>query len=255
MNLLKNTALYEALFQQKERRKVAHLFAQQERPPIYHYHIRKTAGTSINFAFLAHYGGEDTEGFYQQLAQQENHRLIANDKVFVGWNTRLIQGGKYFYAFSHAPAHSLELPSNAFTLTCLRDPAQRVLSHYNMLQHYKNENIPTLARQKEGQWLGNSFDDFLDRLPKKHLQNQLYMFSPTYNVAEAVERIQGCSFYFFMEELEAAFAELSDKLDLDLSIFHRKKYGYISEISDLQMERLQEMLKPEYQMIDKLKDH
>jgi len=176
----KNNAIFQNLFQSKESRQAAHLFQQQKQPAIYNYHIRKTGGTSIHYAFLTHSGAADLDRFYQQIAQKKNQRVIANDKAFVGWNTRLIQEGKYFYGFGHTPAHELTLPKNVFTFTCLRDPARRVLSHYKMLCYFRDNQVTQEGMHVEGKWLGDSFDDFLKNIPKQHLMNQLYMFSKNY---------------------------------------------------------------------------
>ncbi len=236
----------------KEGQKVNSLHNRRQFPPVYHYHIRKTAGTSINFAFLSQYGGNDTAAFYEKLAQKRNHRLIANEKVFVGWNKYLIEQGKYFYAFSHLPAHALQLPENTYTITCLRDPAERVISHYKMLMHYKREQIPHPCMKIEGPWLGNSFDDFLQNIPKKHLLNQLFMFSKNFDVGEAAERIRSCSYYFLMEDFDRALLEIGGQLNIELPIFYQKKYNYEVSVSDRQMHRLKTMLEQEYDLITKL---
>jgi hypothetical protein len=38
--------------QEKKEDKVVHTVLENSQPPIYHIHIRKTAGTSINFSFF-----------------------------------------------------------------------------------------------------------------------------------------------------------------------------------------------------------
>ncbi len=244
---------FQLPFLSKENRQINRLFEQQATPPIYHYHIRKTGGTSINFAFLSNAATTDVNDFYQQLAQKKNNRLIANDHVFVGWNKRLIEGGKYFYAFSHTPVHELRLPKNAFTFTCLRDPARRVISHYKMLRYYQENNIAHPCMRVEGAWLGDSFDDFLKNIPKNHLMNQLYMFSKNYNIEEAEERIRACSYYFFMENMEQGIADLSARLNLKLPLSHQKKYDIELNINDPQLAHLKEKLAPEYHLLERLK--
>ncbi len=239
----------------KENQQAKYLFQQQSTPPIYHHHIRKTGGTSINFAFLSNAAIPTVDDFYQQLANKKNNRLIANERVFVGWNKRLIEGGKYFYAFSHMPAHALHLPKNTFTFTCLRDPVRRVISHYKMLRYYQENNIAHPCMRVEGMWLGNSLDDFLKNIPKKHLMNQLYMFSKNYNVEEAEERIRACSYYFFTENMEQGIAHLSARLNLELPLSHQKKYDIELNINDSQLARLKEKLALEYHLLERLKKY
>ena len=236
----------------KENRETHRLFQQQTAPPIYHYHIRKTGGTSINFAFLSHSDAPDLDNFYRKLARKKNSRLIANERVFVGWNKRLIEGGKYFYAFSHTPAHELQIPKNTFTFTCLRDPARRVISHYKMLRYYQENNIAHPCMRVEGAWLGDSFDDFLENIPKNHLMNQLYMFSKNYNIEEAEARIRACSYYFFTENMKQGIADLATQLNLELPLSHQKKYDIDWHIGESQMAYLKEKLALEYRLIEKL---
>lgn len=243
---------FQLPFLSKENRQVKRLFQQQSTPPIYYYHIRKTGGTSIHYAFLAHSGIVDLDDFYQQIVRKKNQRVIADDKVFVGWNTRLIQGGKYFYGFAHTPAYELQLPKHVFTFTCLRDPIQRVLSHYKMLCYFRDNQVPHSCMLTEGKWLGDSFNDFLKNIPKQHLMNQLYMFSKNYNIEEAEEKIRACSTYFFTENIQEGMADLSEKFNLELKLSHKKKYDYTLNINNEQLARLREMLDKEYRLIERM---
>ena len=93
---------------------------------IYHHHVRKTAGTSLDSSFWA-LGGPDLE----LLSKQEVHAATEpgeGGRRFVRHDPKLIARGDYFYASSHEPAHHLEIPPNTFTITILRDPAARVIS-------------------------------------------------------------------------------------------------------------------------------
>ena len=141
---------------------------------IYLFHIRKTGGTSLNQIFLG-LGGEDGKDVYTKLAKTPNHRVKSDDQLFVGWNKKLIESGNYFYAFSHIPKHKLILPNNTFTITFLRDPVKRVISHYKMLYYYQVNSINHPCMKTEGAWLGECFQDFLERIPYEHLLNQLYI--------------------------------------------------------------------------------
>jgi len=245
--------IFSSLLPSKENRQAHHLYQAQNHPPIYHYHIRKTGGTSINFAFLSNTAASDVDDFYQQLTKKKNNRLIANERVFIGWNKRLIEDGKYFYAFSHIPAHELQISKNTFTFTCLRDPVRRVISHYKMLCYYQENNIAHPCMRVEGTWLGNSFDDFIKNIPKSHLMSQLYMFSKNYNIEEAEELIRACSYYFFTENIEQGIADLSTKLNLELPLSHQKKYEISIPISESNKVHLKEKLAPEYRLLERLK--
>jgi len=85
----------------KEENEVKNLIGNTQ--PIYHIHIRKTGGTTINFAFLSNGTTENLDDLYNKLSTKKNHRVISNEKVFVGWNLVLLNEGNYSFGFSHRP--------------------------------------------------------------------------------------------------------------------------------------------------------
>src|SRR3989339_170706 len=161
---------------------------------IYFCHIRKVGGTSLNHSFLALCG--DNKKIYSRLVNSKKHYIKCGNKIFAGWSKELIEEGKYFYAFSHIPVHKLNLPPQTFIIGIIRNPIERVLSHYKMLLHFKEKKINHECMKVEGGWLGDSFSDFLDRVPRKDLLNQLYMFSENFNIDEAIINIKKCSHVF-----------------------------------------------------------
>jgi hypothetical protein len=215
---------------------------------IYLVHIRKTGGTSLNHSFLM-LAGEDTASLYKRLGQEPDHRLLSNGKVYVGWNVPYINRGNYFYAFSHVPLHALNLPEQTFTVTCFRDPVRRVLSHYNMLMEYQLNKVAHPCMPIEGKWLGNSFDDFLGRIPREHLCNQLYMFSARYDIGEALDRVKGLSHVFFAEDFGHGVEALNKKTGLALEVIHTRKTSYKADISQRGLDDLREMLREEYEFL------
>lgn len=230
---------------------------------IYHYHIRKTGGTSLNRMFLA-LSGKPAEVQHTRLHKARkkrldgrryppNHRIVVAGKVFVGFNKPLFEQGHYFYGFSHIPAHQLKLPERTFTITCLRDPVSRILSHYNMLVYYRNDNMPNPALEEEGPWLGNSFGEFLSRIPRDHLHRQLYMFSSSYSVDEAFDNIVSCSHFFFTEDFSQGVKALSEKLGVSLQPVHARKAQHQATITPQDLERLRELLEPEIQLYERLR--
>ncbi|NBC82519.1 MAG: sulfotransferase family 2 domain-containing protein [Bacteroidetes bacterium] len=236
--------------EREEERKINELIQENKlKYRIYHIHIRKTAGTTINHAFLSTVT-DDADKLYRSMGRKSNHRIIKNNTVFVGWNRHLINRGRYFFGFSHEPLHKLDLSSKIAKITCLRDPVKRVISHYNMLQYFKLNNIRHTCMKTEGKWLGKTFHDFLDNIPKKHLHNQLYMFSKSFSVEEAAKNILDCYFYMFTEELDDHIQQLEQKLNLELPIAHEKKFGHYEEIPQSGKDRLREMMQEEYDMIE-----
>ena len=47
---------------------------------IYHYHIRKTGGTSLNHMFVA-LAAEDCQANFEKLQRSLGHRIVINNKI------------------------------------------------------------------------------------------------------------------------------------------------------------------------------
>jgi hypothetical protein len=200
--------------------------------------------------FFSH-SEEKSKEIYGQVCK--NHRTISTDKVFVGWNKQYIEQGNYYYAFSHIPKHKLHLPEKTFTITCIRDPIKRILSQYKMILYQTVHNIPHPGLKLKGKWLGNSFSDFLQKIPKEYLLNQLFMFSKNFDVNEAFDNIVGCSHFFFTEQFSSGISQLSKKLGIELKPLHTRKAGIDVDFNRGDIDRLRYMLKEEYVLFDKLK--
>ena len=224
-----------------------------EGQPIYHVHIRKTAGTSINLSFFNNYTEEDPNSFYQRLVAKNNSRLIKNNKVIVGWNQSFVNRGKFNYAFSHIPFHQLNLKPHIFKFTCLRDPIKRFLSHYNMLMYYQHHEPNHKILKGEGHWLGNSFGDFLKNIPMHHIKNQLHMFSSQLDRAEAFDNIMQLDHIMFTENFADDLKTLEKKLNLQLPVLRSKSYGYKADIPESSLSRLREILDDEYLLLEKIR--
>lgn len=214
---------------------------------VYTYHVRKTAGTSLIMAFIGLSG--DADELYDKV--YESGRWIeAQGRVYVLSERHLLTEGYYFMGSSHQPVHAITVPPNTFRMTCLRDPVGRVLSHYRMLVHYMRES-PELARH-EAAWMGNGLGGFLDCIPKEHLLRQLYMFSKSFDVNEAVDFLNGIEFIMRQETFDADLARLGEILQLPLQSHRAKNFKAEAEIPDDQVERLREMMRPEYDMLERL---
>jgi len=219
---------------------------------VYHVHIRKTGGTSLNHMFLS-LAGDEPQRQYKRLVADPVHCISAGGLTYVGWNPALINRGTYFYAFSHIPFHKLALPPRTFTFTCFRDPVRRVLSHYQMLSAFKSSRIDHPCMETEGDWLGGNFDDFLNRIPKEHLLNQLYMFSEVFNVKEAYRAAISLDCCIFNDDFSAGVGRINALTGLSLVPLHVRKQQPVQEISDDAIRHLRERLEPEYRLIEMLK--
>lgn len=219
---------------------------------IYLIHIRKTGGTSLNSMFFS-LGDVDAQSFYRELLRTPSRRIVRNGKVFVRSNLGLINKGNYFYASSHAPLHELRLPENTFTVTCFRDPLSRLVSNYNMFMDHFVNGKPHPGMAGKDKWLSGSFDDYIDRIPRDFLLNQIHMFSKDFDVAEAVARAKRVSHYFFTEDFDKGIEGLNRKTGLNLQAMHVRKAEYRAEIPESSIARVRERLAKEYSFLDALK--
>lgn len=196
--------------------------------------------------------GNDGGKVWTELGIAPENPLIANGLIFVGWNQPLINKGDYFFAFSHFSYDQLSLPPQTFTFTCFRDPAARLISHYKMLVDLSCNPNPHPCFAVEGKWLGNSFEDFLDRIPREHLQNQLYMFSNHFSVEEAVARVQNLNLWMFTEQFDDGVRRLSEATGLPLESRHERKGQHVFQVRPETRKRLRQMLSEEYLFLEKV---
>ncbi len=236
---------------------------------VYHFHVRKTAGTSLNAAFWA-LGGLDLQ------AMSNSQLLEGNGLRFVRGNRQLIEEGDYFFANSHQPAYALRLPPSTFTITILRDPVSRAISYYSYLLWVRSEEAdrdrePFLDEVlAESGFLGggsrrflarlafrrreSTFRNFLDRVPPSHLLTQLHMFSERLDPGEAAENALACSAVCFTETFPEDLKALARELRLDLREREERRFGEKAVLTDDELGMLRERLAPEYTMIDRVRE-
>ena len=221
---------------------------------IYLYHIRKTGGTSLIQMFLR-LSGADAGAAYRGMCAAPTRRHRIGDKWYVGWDVPRIEQGAYFFAFSHTPAHGLRLPPHTYTVTCLRDQIQRVLSHYHMLRGYLADHVDHPCLQAEGRWATRGLADFSRRVEREHLLNQLYMFSPGFHIDEALENLSRCSCVMLAEHFSQGVAAINRDLGLQLQPVHERKGSVREEIPQDALDDLRERLEPEYALLAQLEHH
>jgi hypothetical protein len=218
---------------------------------IYFYHLGKTGGSSLKQSFYELSGLTGSE-LHSRILNSRDQRIIVGDLVYVGWNDRLINQGNYFFAGTHWRKQRFSLPENTFTLTCLRDPVQRILSRYKELVGLFRED-PTNSHVQNSPWFSIDFAECIQNMPKKERFHQLGMFSKEHNVEEAFENVSNCSYFFITEDFKDGFQALARRLDLPLQSIHTRKAPIQFTPEPEDMQRLHEILEPEIALYAKVK--
>jgi hypothetical protein len=219
---------------------------------IYFHHVRKTAGTSIVFAFFS-LSGSDPRNIERMLYWCSFARL--GGMRFVEHNATLIQRGRYFFAASHFPSYvALPPKDGTFAFTALRDPVKRVASLYRYLKSENaDEGFTFRAQPMERSWASGSFDQFLDVLPREELLQQLFMFSPTGDVSETVDTLGKLDLVMHTEEIQKGVAQLEALTGIKLDVGHKRSTPSDSQtIPEHALERARSMLSSEYEMLRQL---
>lgn len=216
---------------------------------IYQVHIRKTAGTSINAAFWEYTG-------HQLKNVGSKNVLYGNQLVIVRNNKRLIEKGDYFYANSHTPFWNLNLPSSTYAFCIFRDPFDRLLSLYKYFK-WILELDPSTAKEQEpyyfslidhAQGAAKGFDLFLDNVSKSDMLNQLYHFSKSYDVQEALENCDKLNAVFFQDNFDKIVTELQAVSQLKLKNRNDRKSAPKAsiDISEAERQKAMDLLADEY---------
>ena len=206
---------------------------------IYHFHIRKTGGTSINFAFFALNGEKKGRLGYDNLSKNRfNYRSIIDRNVYVGWDRYLLQTGDYFYGFSHLPTHAITIPVNTYCFTILRDPISRIISHYKMLRYY-SENSINLNLLRSEPWYNSDIINFIENMPTDHLLRQLFMFSKDYDINEAIANLSKLNRVMFTESFDEGCQGLRSDLKIPIEIYREKSYNIDVAIDNRAMKLLE----------------
>jgi hypothetical protein len=221
---------------------------------VYFHHVRKTGGTSLIRSFLG-LAGEDPVEVEHRLSKSLFGRTRSGEYVFAAGHRETIADGRYFFAFSHNPAHRVRLPPGTFTVTVLRDPASRVLSYYQYLRTGDTGDAAFRVRERERRMAEGGFDAFLARIPKEHLLRQLYTFSASFDVGEAAEVVSRCSAVIRCEDYDAGMRALVARIQLPLEV-RRDRVTLPSDeiLPERSYSYLREVLAPEYDLIARVDD-
>lgn len=225
-------------------------------PSFYFIHIRKTGGTYFSYAMLSNsdFSGEET---YRKIVESEDHAVLLRGKRYIGWNVDLARNCKFFYCFSHLPFYNLNLSNRKIIyLTVLRDPIDRIVSHYKMLMAMKDAPVKHPCFETEGEWLGNSFMNFISNIPTSHLMNQLWMFSHNFHIDEGIENISKVDHVYYLSNIDMGLKHLSNKYELNIAppkkIVRKSEYVFTPSESDL--DYLRRKIRPEIEFYNEVKE-
>ena len=220
---------------------------------IYHNHIRKCAGSSINLSIISSLGGSSDS--YVELSKKRLHKINLPHGSVVGWNKHALNRDSFFYGFSHTPLHELTIQKNTFCFSLLRDPSARLVSHYKMLKDLiaSNPNHPALKSEEDFAY--GDFDHFLDNIPREHLEAQLYNFSEKYCIADALKNLLGKTDY--VDDISSASGTLvpflSAEFNLSIPYSHERKSRQTFVPTKRQMTRAKNLLRNEIMFIEEAK--
>lgn len=207
---------------------------------IYHLHIRKCAGTSLNLAIIKAIGGKQET--YSELASARDNVLIVNDKPIVGWNVKRINAERFYYAFSHAPLHTLNLSPTTFTFTVLRDPIERIVSHFRMLKDLIALGGEHPALKKEEAWAFGDFRHFITNIPRIHLERQLYTFSSQFDVDEAIENISSINLVRDVSSVASISVYLEKEFGLETDYAPARRSKFTANLDEGELAGLRELI-------------
>ena len=112
-----------------------------------------------------------------------------------------------------------------YTTTVIREPTERLLSHYKMLMQnrmlFRKMPPHRHARRSsdDANWPGENFESFLDKFPNEWRIHQLYFYSETGDVNEAFDNVIKNTQIVLSEEREEGLRRLAIKTGNDPKVF------------------------------------
>ncbi|MDF1823589.1 MAG: sulfotransferase family 2 domain-containing protein [Verrucomicrobiales bacterium] len=230
------------------------LFNHRKRLKIYHIHVQKTGGSTVNhqFAYLAFErniiskyetgelkvsGLDFSSPNWRESTEARKVVLLANrlpGRVFEGNKFRFVSGpgvrdsvpsGNFDFAFSHIPFYELKLPPNAFSFSVFRNPVERLCSRYRMLVELNRTGLLNhYGGNKNRGVLESGFEAWVSTTSRDELNHHLHMFSRHGEVEEAIDLASKVDEILWTETLDSELPALFDKLDI------REKYRDLERI-------------------------
>ena len=225
---------------------------------LYHYHIRKTAGTSVNSAFVSS-SPLRQEKYFRLLHARSPHIIWNHGRPVVGWDKEFFERGSFFFGFSHIPYWDIIIPERTFSFTVVRDPLERLLSYYKMLRLYQVSrkwsmiDAPHAELDQEVEYIRDNFQEFLNHLPRQHLLNQLYMFSQDFKVDVAIDNASKIDRIYESSNLSLMVREMNLRFGMTLSIPEINRSDFRLNLGALDISKARSALGLEYEFYDQVR--
>lgn len=194
---------------------------------VLHLHQKKSGGTSVNMSIMEALYKKDAKQVYSRLVSFPLPVYVHKYRVVIGWNRRLIGLWLHNFAFTHQPSWRLHIPPKKYVFTILRSPIERVYSRYRHLKSSQESGMVD-GLENEISKIGESFYDYLVNTEPKNIATQLYCFSRTYDISEAIGNLGICKRVFFQSDMNRVFEVLSSDLELNLQPLRFKRNKDIS---------------------------
>lgn len=188
----------------------------------YLYHMIKTGGRSMISSYC-HYlmpnyqQCDHNKGYCQLYRELCGEMKVLDDECKLlrkiqRWKYKL--KGNYIFGFSHEPHHKTRI-SNGYTITCLRDPLNRLISHYKMLL-YQTSNIHSREESDNSKYVKNGPIKFINTFPIEYSNHQLRFWSRNGNIYEAFQNITKCTQIILTHKIQEGLDKFKKKTDIQL---------------------------------------
>lgn len=226
----------------------------------YLYHTEKSGGRSIIHSFLHSVMDEglvfdDKENLSDLYRELCGKRRDFGNKYFHAWQG-VIKKCKHnsLFGFSHLPYNEVVTPKGTFKIAIIREPLERLLSHYRMLVRFGKENKGYETKSDTPAYIKNGFNSFIEVFPERFMQHQLWFWSNTFNIKEAISNIKKCNVIISTERMSEGIDKINKISGLELKCFHAGVGNKEPILTDKQTGILKQRLSKEYQFYESMWD-